>query len=84
MNTTYNHVRPARFFVAYVFVMSSTTQQLKTLGQIASELDRQEYSIAYIITSRRIQETQRAGIVRLFDDAAVEQIKAALAEMAKR
>lgn len=63
--------------------MSTTQQQpLKTLGEIATEVGVRPYSVAYAISSRGIRETQRAGIVRLFDAAAVDQIKMALAEIA--
>jgi len=71
----------------YVFVMSSTQQQqhdLKTLGEIADEIGKPPYGVAYIISSRGIKETRRAGIVRLFGPEAVEQIKAAAREMEKQ
>lgn len=58
--------------------MDTTT--LKTVTEIAAELAKPDYSIAYIIRTRGIVEARRVGIIRLYDEAAVEQIKSALAD----
>jgi hypothetical protein len=64
--------------------MSSTQQhELKTIRDIAKELGKHPWNVSYLIDSRGIQETRRVGIIRLFDAAAVEQIKEAAAEVAK-
>jgi DNA-binding FadR family transcriptional regulator len=55
---------------------------LLTVGDIAAALGSQVYSVRYAISTRQIKETQWAGrTTRLFDAAAVERIRAALAEI---
>lgn len=61
--------------------MCTTEQHDMTISDIARLIERPSYSVAYIIKTRNIAESRRVGIIRLFDAAAVEQIKAAAAEM---
>jgi hypothetical protein len=67
--------------------MSVETEQvdeLRTIGQIARELDVPPYKISYITASRNIGHDRRVGILRLYGGAAVERIKAVVAEMTTR
>ena len=56
---------------------------LPTLGVIAAELGAPLHRVAYAIRSRGIRPTARAGRLRLYDAAAVERIRVALAEIQK-
>jgi len=64
----------------YAFFMSSTAEELKTVGEIAAALGKPKHVITYAIDRHGIRETRRAGIARLFDAKAVEAIKAAMAK----
>jgi hypothetical protein len=52
--------------------------QLMTIGQIAQSLRIPTHRVKYAIDRYRIPETQRAGIIRLFDTHAVESVKRAV------
>jgi hypothetical protein len=55
---------------------------MKSIGQISKELGVPVHRLNYVIRSRGIKEVTRAGgTVRLFDDAAIGQIKFALNAM---
>jgi len=55
---------------------------MKSIGQISIELGVPVHRLNYVIRSRGIKEVARAGgTVRLFDDAAIGQIKFALNAM---
>jgi hypothetical protein len=51
---------------------------LKTTGDIAKQIGATRQSVDYAIQRYRVQETQRAGIVRLYDNPAVEAVKRAV------
>lgn len=55
-----------------------------TTGAIARRLDRPVHQIEYAIRTRNIQPDGQAGHYRLFGEAAVERIQAALQEMDAR
>lgn len=42
---------------------------LFTVGDMARELELPIHRVQYLIRSRNIQPTQRAGLIRLFDEA---------------
>ena len=53
--------------------------QLWTTGKIARELGVAEYRVIYVLRTRKyIQPTAIAGILRLYDNEAVAQIRQAL------
>lgn len=54
------------------------TARLKTVGDLAREADEPAHIIDYAIRRYRIEETQRVGILRVYDADAAEQIKAAV------
>ena len=64
--------------------MAQATAKLHTIGEIAKREKVPAHRVAYAVDSYRIQETQRAGIIRLFDDDKVEVIQAALRRIANR
>ena len=51
---------------------------LFTLGDIAKRLGIARHIADYAVERYRIEETQRAGVLRLFDEAAVERIRRAV------
>ena len=57
---------------------------LKTIGDIAREDGVTKNAIDYAIESYRIPETQRAGIIRLYDEHAVRRIRSALRRISER
>ncbi len=52
---------------------------LMTIGQIARLLQQPVHRIAYVIRSRQIRESARAGHFRVFDLSAVGRIRQELA-----
>jgi hypothetical protein len=52
--------------------------ELKTLGTVARELGVPLHRVQYAVLARGIKAAGRAGVLRLFDARAVEQIAAAL------
>lgn len=48
---------------------------LKTMPQIARELNERPHRVKYVIESYRIEETARVANVRLFDATAVDTIR---------
>ena len=54
---------------------------LMTVGQIARLLKQPAHRITYVISTRRIMESARAGRLRVFDLQAVDQIRQAIAAM---
>ena len=52
---------------------------LMTVGQIARLLKQPQHRVQYVISSRNIQESARAGRLRIFDLDAVDQIRQELA-----
>ena len=55
-----------------------TTSPLRTVGDIAKLLGVTPGRVDYAITTYRIQPVQRAGILRLYDEAGVGRIRSAL------
>jgi len=53
--------------------------ELWTVGRIARETGCRPSKIQYILTRDGISETQRAGVLRLFDSDGVAKIRASLA-----
>jgi hypothetical protein len=64
--------------------MANDTPQLRTPGIIAAELDAPLGRVLYILRKRRIRPIGRAGILRLFDQVAVETVREALEDMDQR
>lgn len=58
---------------------SQPVTPLMTVGRIARLLRQPVHRISYVISSRRIRESARAGRLRVFDLTAVAQIREALA-----
>lgn len=57
-----------------------TQCSLLTVGDIAAELDVAIHRIRYAIATHHIRPKQRAGIIRLFDESAVEALRELLSE----
>ena len=66
--------------------MAIDTPQLRTPGVIADELGAPLTSVLYVLRTQRhiIKPIGRAGILRLYDRGAVELVRQALQEMARR
>ncbi len=64
--------------------MPQTIAKLHTIGEIARRERVPLHRVSYAVDSYRIEPTQRAGIIRLFDDGKVEVIRAALRRIAGR
>ena len=62
--------------------MPTEIPSLLTVGQIAKQLGVDTHRVAYVIRSRRIQPCGRAGIFRVFDEAAVHWIASELRRIA--
>ena len=58
--------------------------QLRTAGIIADELGAPLSRVLYILRHRNIKPIGRAGVLRLYDHAAVETVRAVLREMDRR
>ena len=61
--------------------MATAAEKLSTVGDIAREEGVPKHRVEYAIEQYRVQETQRAGIIRLFDAAKVAAIRSALARI---
>lgn len=55
-----------------------TQTKLKTIGDIARALGVTSSRVAYAIEQYRIKPTQRAGILRIFDEDKVDVIRSAV------
>jgi hypothetical protein len=64
--------------------MVNDIPQLRTPGVIAAELDAPLSRVLYILRKRQIKPIGRAGVLRLYDRAAVETVRDALREMDQR
>jgi hypothetical protein len=66
--------------------MAESTPQLRTAGVIAAELGEPLGRVLYVLRSRShlIRPIGRAGILRLYDRAAVEAVREALGEKDQR
>lgn len=58
--------------------------RLRTIGEIARAEGVPRHVVDYAVSAYRITETQRAGIIRLFDEDAIHRIRAALRRIAGR
>lgn len=58
--------------------MADYEKTLWTPGRIAKHFDVEQHQITYLIKSRGIMPIGRAGSARVFDTAAVNQIKSEL------
>ena len=56
-------------------------QGLWTISQIADQLKEPPQRVAYIINKLRIKPEQRIGIIRLFDENKIKEIKNGLYNM---
>jgi hypothetical protein len=65
-------------------MMAETCEALATVGEIARRIDEPLHRIEYVIRSRGIRPAAVAGNVRVFDEAAVERIAAALRGIERR
>lgn len=54
------------------------TEKLKTTGEVAIELGVPRYVVEYAIERHQISETQRVGILRVYNLNAIEKIKQAV------
>ena len=52
--------------------------KLSTTGDVAANLNVPRHVVEYAVQRHRITETQRAGIIRLFDGNAVDAIRRAV------
>lgn len=59
--------------------MDSTGTMLPTVGEIARRLGVSTHQIEYLIRSRRIQPSGRAGNARVFSEKDVERIRRCIA-----
>jgi hypothetical protein len=64
--------------------MANDTPQLRTPGVIAAEVDAPLNRVLYVLRTRNIKPIGRAGVLRLFDRAAVEMVREALREIDQR
>jgi hypothetical protein len=66
--------------------MVNDTPQLRTPGVIASELEAPLSRVLYVLRTRGhiIKPIGRAGVLRLYDRAAVEMVRDALREADRR
>jgi len=66
--------------------MASDIPRLRTPGIIAAELDAPLSRVLYILRTRShlIKPIGRAGVLRLYDHAAVETVRKALKEIDQR
>jgi hypothetical protein len=66
--------------------MANDTPQLRTAGVIAAELDAPLNRVLYVLRTRAhlIKPIGRAGVLRLYDRAAVDEVRSALREMDQR
>lgn len=58
--------------------MSETVLVLSTVGEIARQFEVPLHRVEYAVRAHGIKATGRAGNVRVFDDAALAQIRSAL------
>ncbi len=61
--------------------MAHDIPQLRTAGVIAAELDAPLSRVLYVLRHRNIKPIGSAGVLRLYDRAAVDSVRAALAEI---
>ena len=64
--------------------MGNEIPQLRTPGVIAAQLQAPLNRVLYALRSRNVRPIGRAGTIRLYDQAAVERVREALAEMDQR
>ena len=53
-------------------------EELLTVGQISERLKEPPARIAYIVSKYRLKPVKRVGIIRLFDEEQVKEIKRGL------
>ena len=61
--------------------MAAEQTQVWTVTRIAERLGVSRFRVEYAISSRRIMPSSRAGIARIFDEAALGAIEAAICEI---
>lgn len=59
-------------------------QRFLTSGDIAKRLDEDAMMVRHIIATRSIEHVGRAGLVRLFPESAVDEVRVALANITRR
>lgn len=58
--------------------MPNQPDPLHTVAEISRQLGVPPHRIEYVIRSRRIRPVRRAGNARLFDDAAIDEVRGCL------
>ena len=58
--------------------VTTTTQKALTIGEISRRLKISPFRINYIIRTRGVQPTMRAGIARVFNESDLQFIKSEL------
>ena len=58
--------------------MAQTQTRLSTIGDVARMLDVTPARVSYAIQTYHIEATQRAGILRMYDETKIEAIRSAL------
>jgi len=64
--------------------MTNDTPQLRTSGIIAAELGAPLSRVLYILRTRSVRPIGGAGILRLYDRAAVDMVRHALEALERR
>ena len=59
-------------------------KQLFTVGDVARRLNVSPQRVDYVIRTYNIRETQRAGILRLYDQSTMERIERAVRQTSGR
>lgn len=58
--------------------------QLRTSGVIADELGEPLSRVLYVLRKHNVRPIGRAGVIRLYDRAAVETVRCAISEINQR
>jgi hypothetical protein len=61
--------------------LGTDTPKLRTAGVLAAEINEPLGRVLYVLRTRGVQPIGRAGILRLYDAAAVETVREAIRQM---
>ncbi|MFH1745470.1 MAG: hypothetical protein ABIG44_00335 [Planctomycetota bacterium] len=64
--------------------MPTAASELKTITEVAREMEVPTHQVRYAIEAYRIEPTQRVGIIRAYDAVKVDAIKSAVRRVANR